>query len=148
MMRGRICLVILVVGLLAASAAGAASARVLPAIRSPSGNIDCVFLPGRPAQLLCGIRRAVYAQALQDRCIATDSLDWHGFELLPYRKGASVCAGGILINPTDHPRYVTLAYGKTWSRGPFTCYSRVDGLSCGNHTGHGLFLSREAWRRW
>ena len=32
--------------------------------------------------------------------------------------------------------------------GPFTCYSRVTGLSCGNHTGHGLFISRQSWHRW
>jgi len=138
----------LCLGVAAAGPAAPASARTLPAIRTPSGNIDCIFQSGPPGRLLCGIRQADYAQRLQDRCTATASLDWHGFELLPYRKGTYVCAGGILVNPTDHPHYVTLAYGKTWRRGPFTCYSRSSGLSCGNHTGHGLFLSRETWRRW
>jgi hypothetical protein len=143
--RGRVCLVVCLVGLVAATAA---DARPLPGIRTPSGNISCVFLPGPPGHVLCGIKQARYAQQLQDRCIASDSLDWHGFELLPFRKGTYVCAGGILISPADRPHYVTLAYGRSWSRGPFTCYSRVDGLSCGNHTGHGLFLSRNSWRRW
>jgi hypothetical protein len=130
--------------------AGTAVARTpLPGIRTPSGNISCFVVPGRPSNLLCSVRTAAYAQHLQDRCSATASLDWHGFELSPFRKGTSVCSGGILYSPdTSFPRYVTLPYGESWTRGPFTCYSRVTGLSCGNHTGHGLFVSRASWRRW
>lgn len=121
----------------------------LPGVRSPSGNISCLFAPGPPGHILCSIRRAAYAAALQKRCLASASLDWVGFELTPFRKGTFVCSGGVLYDPrTSVPRVITLAYGKTWTHGPFACYSRVDGLSCGNHTGHGLFISRQSWRRW
>jgi hypothetical protein len=47
---------------------------------------------------------------------------------------------------TQHPGYVTLAYGKTWRHGPFTCSSDVTGVTCRNRAGHGLFLSRQSWR--
>ena len=48
----------------------------------------------------------------------------------------------------EHPVYRTLAYGKSWQRGPFTCTSRVTGVTCRNRTGHGLFISRQAYRTW
>jgi hypothetical protein len=36
-----------------------------------------------------------------------------------------------------------IAYGKTWSRGGFTCWSRTTGLRCRNASRHGWFLSRQ-----
>jgi hypothetical protein len=48
----------------------------------------------------------------------------------------------------DHPVYRTLAYGESWQRGPFTCTSRVTGVTCRNRTGHGLFISRQTYRSW
>jgi len=130
-------------------AAAVAAKTPLPGIRTPSGNISCFVVPGHPSMLRCTVERAAYSAQLQQRCMTTATVDWHGFELSPFRKGTFTCSGGILYNPdTQSPRYATLAYGKDWVRGPFTCYSRVDGLSCGNHTGHGVFISRESWRRW
>jgi hypothetical protein len=38
-----------------------------------------------------------------------------------------------------------LAYGETWRKRGFTCYSRAIGLTCRNTQGHGFFLSRERW---
>jgi hypothetical protein len=129
---------------------GAAAAKTpLPGIRSPSRNITCFFVPGPPGHLLCDIRRAAYLRQVQDQCMATAGLDWHGFELSPSRPGSYVCSGGILYNSnTSEPRFATLAYGRSWTHGPFTCHSRVTGLTCSSRTGHGLFLSRETWRRW
>ena len=76
-------------------------------------------------------------------------VDWHGFTLSPTGKGLVNCSGGILYNPaTQHPSYVTLAYGRTRRVGSFTCASRRTGLTCRNGRGHGLFLSRESWRAW
>jgi hypothetical protein len=121
----------------------------LPGFRSPSGNISCLFVPGRPVTLLCGIAHADYAAALQDGCMARATVDWHGFTLPATRKGSVSCSGGILYNPdTQRPSYVTLAYGKRWQQGVFTCDSRVTGVTCRNRNGHGLFLSRQAWRAW
>lgn len=136
---------------LAVCAGGAAAAR-LPGVKTPSRNISCSYVPQRPTKhssLLCDIKQAVYTKALQDRCSSPpSSLDWHGFTLLDSRKGSIVCAGGIMYDPRDTPTYVILAYGKTWHYGPFTCTSRITGLTCTNRNGHGLFLSRESWRAW
>jgi hypothetical protein len=130
-------------------ATSAAAKSPLPGIRTPSGNISCYVAPGRPSMLRCDIKLAAYSTQLQQRCLATATVDWHGFELSPFHKGTITCSGGILYDPQAHaPHYVTLPYGKSWSHGPFGCHSAVDGLTCGNHTGHGIFISRESWRRW
>jgi hypothetical protein len=125
---------------------GVTAAKTLPGIRSPSGNITCLYVPGRPDTLRCNIAKADYTSALQDRCMAGPSVDWHGFELTPSRKGMVTCSGGILF--TGKPNYVMLPYGKTWRRGVFTCASALTGMTCRSGAGHGLFLSRQSWRGW
>jgi hypothetical protein len=137
----------------ACAAAGASAVTDLPGIRSPSGNIACLFVPaarGGHDTLLCHIGRADYSAALQRRCISPPtSLDWHGFSLGATGKGAVVCSGGILYNPdTQRPRYTTLAYGRVWRHKAFLCSSHRDGMTCTNRAGHGLFISRERWRAW
>jgi hypothetical protein len=123
----------------------AAALTFLPAIRTPSHSISCFATN----VLRCEVAHSSYAQTLQNRCMAGPSVDWHGFELPPNGKGLVTCSGGILYNPdTQRPSYVTLPYGKTWRRGVFTCRSRTTGLTCTNHRGHGLFISRESWRAW
>jgi hypothetical protein len=97
--------------------------------------------------LRCQIARADYAKTLQNRCMSGPSVDWHGFELRASGKGSVTCSGGILYNPdTQRPSYVTLQYGRSWRRGPFTCRSRIGGVTCRNRAGHELFVSRQAWR--
>jgi hypothetical protein len=131
------------------SAATATAKTQLPGIVSPSGNIKCLYVPGHPSNLLCSIAKADYAQKLQANCMAGPSLDWHGFGLTATGKGARLCSGGILYNPDKQvPHYATLAYGKTWQQGGFTCTSRVAGITCHNRLGHGLFISRQTWRAW
>jgi len=133
-------------------APGAADATTrLPGFRSPSGNIACLLVPGRPSVLLCTLRHAHYAAALQARCMGPtgSGVDWHGFTLTATGKGAVSCSGGILYSPsTQRPSYVTLPYGASWRRGVFTCASRVTGVTCRTRAGHGLFLSRQRWRGW
>jgi hypothetical protein len=140
---------LLVVTLLVLVASASASAAVLPGFRSPSGNISCLFIPsgnGSPAAILCKLGHADYAQTLHTRC---RGLDWHGFLLPAARKGAVNCSGGILYNPTtQHPRYITLAYGKTWRQKMFSCTSQFNGVNCSNPHGHGMFISRQTWRTW
>src|SRR5919204_2571088 len=107
-------LVVALASLALAGAAGAAKTP-LPGIRSPSGNIRCLFVPGKPAVLRCDIGRADYAKTLQERCITRATVDWHGFELPAAGKGAITCTGGILYTPdTQRPAYKTLPYGRTW----------------------------------
>ena len=140
---------LLLVTLLALGASVPASASTLPGFRSPSGNISCLFIPsssGAPATILCTLAHADYAKTLQSRC---NGLDWHGFLLPAARKGAVNCSGGILYNPTtQHPRYITLAYGKTWRQKMFSCTSQLNGVNCSNPHGHGMFISRQTWRIW
>ena len=131
-----------------------AVAKPIPGIRSPSGNIRCLFVPAARGtsspNLLCNIDRASYTASLQHRCITNQArLDWHGFELSATQKGSVTCSGGVLFDPdTQSPTYTTLPYGKTWRHGPFSCASRLTGVTCTNGSGHGLFLSRLSWRAW
>jgi hypothetical protein len=122
----------------------AAAKTTLPGVVTPSGNIRCFVT----RVLHCDIKQANYRPQLQARCIAPpNSLDWHGWDLPPAGKARVTCAGGILYDPV-HTRLPTrrLPYGQTWRHGPYTCTSRVTGLTCTNRTGHGLFISRESWR--
>ena len=145
---------VLTVALAGALAAPAwAAVTPLPGFHSPSGNIRCVSIPGMgvPATLRCEIRRAGYASTLQDRCMRPDGsgVDWHGFELTASRKGAVTCSGGILYDPrTQRLTYANLPYGTSWRKAPFTCVSRLAGVTCRDAAGHGLFVSRQSWRVW
>jgi hypothetical protein len=125
---------------------------VIPGIRTPSGNISCVYIyvagPGNHPMLHCMIQRARYAGALQRSCISSSKLDWHGFELHPGLKGSITCSGGILYPGYEHPVYRTLAYGSTWIHGDFSCTSARPGVTCRTTGRHGLFISRERWRAW
>jgi len=141
--------------LLVLATAAPASATILPGFRSPSGNISCLFIPsstgGTPATILCKLAHADYANALQKRCMSPNGsgVDWHGFSLRAARKATVICSGGILYNPTtQHPSYITLAYGKTWRQKMFGCTSQVNGVNCSNPHGHGMFISRQTWRTW
>jgi hypothetical protein len=139
--------------LVALALAPAAGAVRIPGVVTPSGNIRCLFVPsktGGPANLLCDIHASAYGASLQERCISPPTgLDWHGFELSKHRKGEVVCTGGVLYDiGRQVPHYATLAYGRTWRQGPFTCTSRVTGLTCTSAAGHGLFISRDSWRAW
>jgi len=141
--------VALALAALAAAAPAAAKTR-LPGFRSPSGNISCLFVPGRPSTMLCRIARADYAESLRAHCAAPPiELDWAGFTLPATRKGGVSCSGGILYSPdTQVPTYVTLPYGRSWRHGAFTCRSRFTGVTCASRAGHGLVLSRQSWHTW
>jgi hypothetical protein len=156
-MKRRVTLVVLCASI---SAAAAGAATPIPAFRSPSRNITCLFIPSAPFQsgsgptpatMLCTIAQADYTKALQARCLGPKGggVDWHGFLLPAARKGAVSCSGGILYNPaTQKPTYVTLAYGKTWRHKMFSCTSQLRGVNCSNPHGHGIFVSRQTWRTW
>lgn len=123
-------------------------AAIVPGFHSPTGNIKCLYVAGKPSVIHCQLGRADYATTLQKRCMAPSGagVDWHGFELTAIRPAGITCSGGILYTGT--PKYVNLAYGKSWKRGPFTCVSRVTGVTCMSSTGHGLTISRQHFRVW
>jgi hypothetical protein len=121
---------------------GLAFAAPFPGVRTPTHNITCA---ATAAALHCDIAQASYRARLQTRCSAPPTgLDWHGFDLTPRGRGEIACSGGVLV--MGPVRYVTLAYGRTWRHGAYTCRSRLTGLTCTNRTGHGLFLSRASYR--
>jgi hypothetical protein len=127
--------------------AAPAAASTLPGIRSPSGNVTCLYVSEKPAFLLCQIAKADYEASLRKHCASAPYyVDWAGFSLSAKGRGVVACAGGPAYDPqNEHPRYVTLAYGKTWREGPFTCRSAVTGMTCTNRTGHEVFVSRGSW---
>ena len=127
--------------------AAPAAATTLPGIRSPSGNITCLYVPRKPQFLLCQIAKADYEPRLRKHCASAPYyVDWAGFSLPAGKKGVVACAGGPAYDPqTEHPRYVTLGYGKTWHSGPFACSSATNGVTCTNRAGHVLFVSRGSW---
>ncbi len=135
-----------------AAAAPAGSAKTtLSGIRTPSGNIKCLVIPGKPNLLHCTLGRASYASRLQSQCMTPGGggVDWHGFELTATGKGGISCSGGILYSPERYrPSYSTLIYGHSWRHGGFSCLSQRSGLTCRSGSGHGLFLSRASFRVW
>lgn len=143
---------LLTVVALGVATAATAAPKPIPGIRSPSGNISCLYVPRSGAlglaELLCNIRRSSYGARLQRLCVGGKAgVDWHGFELSPTKKATVVCSGGVLYDPSrQKPTYTTLPYGHTWRHGPFTCVSRITGLTCRNPARHGLFLSRASYR--
>src|SRR5690348_16709297 len=104
-------LVVCALGLAAAS-----PSAILPGFRSPSGNIKCLYVPGPPAFLYCSIGKANYAKRLIAYCARPQiGVDWAGFTLGKRTRGSVACSGGTIYDPgTQTPRYITLAYGKTW----------------------------------
>lgn len=100
----------------------------------PSGNIGCTYVPaggtavyrtpdGR-AELACDRIAPTYV-----RFVLAET----GPAVLQEGLGEAPCCAGEI-----------LAYGQSWSRGPFTCQSAEAGVTCTNGDGHGFALSRES----
>jgi len=140
------------VAVLAVVAGATAAPKPIPGIRSPTGNIKCLYVPRSGAlglaDLICSIGRSAYGAKLQRRCQSGKAgVDWHGFELTATRKATVLCTGGIMYDPQrQKPTYSTLPYGRTWRKAPFTCVSRLTGITCRSRAGHGLFISRRSYR--
>jgi hypothetical protein len=147
----RLC-VLLVVGLALAAAGAAGASTQLQGFRAAKGNVSCVLLSTSGGNLLCTIAHASYAKTLQNRCMNPNGetgagVDWHGFLFTQKTKARLNCSGGSLYNPS-RVRYLTIRYGQTWGLGGFVCTSHVNGLTCRNTRGHGLFISSRSWRTW
>jgi hypothetical protein len=129
-------------GLLAAAMTAASAARPaqLTGFWSPSRNIVCGYLPaegGSQAFLRCDIR-----SGLRPKPRAACDLDWTGVSLAARTAARPTCAGDTVADP----RFPVLPYGRAWRRGGFVCFSETIGVACLSPAGHGLFLSRQAWR--
>jgi hypothetical protein len=133
--------ILVLAALVAALTAVSSAAATFASFRTPSGNIGCIYSTG-PAYLRCDIRSGLKPKP--SRPAGCVDLEW-GDSLSLARTGRAgiVCHGDTAILPGSK----ILGYGKTWTRGPFTCTSRTAGLTCGNAAGHGFCLSRQSWRR-
>ncbi len=99
---------------------------------SPSGNIGCTYVPSggtdiyEPAQpgaeLSCDRSEPTYVRVV---------LPENGAAHVVETDERGCCSGEAL------------AYGQTWSRGPFTCESSERGIICTNQRGNRLLLGRE-----
>lgn len=108
--------------------------------RTPSSNIGCAYSSepgGGGPYLRCDILSGLKPKPKRPKGC---TLDWtFGYQMHPKGKARTVCAGDTAVDR----RATVLHYGKRWSRGGFTCTSRVAGLRCKNRSGHGFFLSRK-----
>lgn len=99
---------------------------------SPSGNIGCTYVPSggtdvyEPAQpgaeLSCDRSEPTYVRVV---------LPENGAAHVVETDERGCCSGEAL------------AYGQTWSRGPFSCESSEQGITCANQRGNRLSLNRE-----
>jgi hypothetical protein len=129
---------LVIVAALTLALTGSAAASVVVSFRTPSGNIGCTFASGLGPgpNLRCDIRSGLKSMPPRPR---NCDLDWgFGYSMAPTGRAQVVCAGDTALIPTSR----VLRYGSSWSRGGFTCKSRVQGLRCRNRRGHGFFLSR------
>lgn len=136
----RVCLLSLVaLAFLLAVAAAEGRPQVFQQFQTPSKNIACGYAAGLggPPSLRCDIRSGLRPEP-RTAC----QLDWTGVSIGPTGRARPTCAGDTVADP----RASVLAYGRTWSRGGFTCLSARIGLTCTNRVGHGFFLSRERWQ--
>jgi hypothetical protein len=136
----RIVLRIAAIAVFAASVVAVGPASAKPAaqefFRTPSKNIYCAWLSG-PRTIRCDILSGV--RPLPPKPPSCD-FDWGaGFDLKRTGRARILCVSDSVVTNSAK----VLRYGQTWSRGGFTCRSRVTGLRCRNSAGHGFFLSRQ-----
>jgi hypothetical protein len=131
-MRVLLPLVLGVTGLVAAVNPAQAS---LPAFHTPTGNIGCIVAGG---YLRCDIGSKSW-QAPRSKSCSLDRGD--SFTMRGTGRPVWTCHGDTVLHQGR-----VLAYGMTWHSGPFTCKSRIDGLTCNNSRGHGFFLSKQTFR--
>lgn len=100
---------------------------------TPSGNVGCTYTPkggtatyeptGGGPELICERVEPTYVTLIMGPNGRVKRID---------NPGEQGCC-------SDRPK---LAYGSTWSRGPYNCSSAAAGLTCSGPGGHGFFVSR------
>lgn len=119
--------------------------------KTPSGNIVCFHSPGARdlprGIVVCGIKSGLKPAPPRRPC---ENGGYAGDRVELFATGrahAPSCAGdpgpftGLVVGAR------VLGYGKTWSGSGLRCTSGFKGLTCGNKSRHGFFLSRAHWRR-
>ena len=108
--------------------------------RMPSNNVFCAYI----------VSSSPYAKYL--RCDIMSGIKPKPTGKCPYEGSRGVSADIGVTGKATFPcssdsvynkSAPKLNYGKTWSRGGFTCKSTLAGLRCSNLSHHGFFLSRQ-----
>ena len=139
---GALLLCVVLVGIVVcARAAGDAQAggAVFVSLRTPSGNIGCVYMrgPGSPTSLRCDIRSGLLPRPHKPPGCR---LAWgDSYSMNATGRVVLTCHGDTAILPKGR----ILRYGTLWRGSGFVCRSRTTGLRCKNRAGHGFFLSRQ-----
>src|SRR6266508_2895340 len=114
-----------------ALAASAAGASAFPSFRMPSRNIGCAYFADRDfggpllrCDLLSGLRPKPSGRCREGV--------WSALSMTPRGKARPICISDTVYDN----RAPILAYGRSWSRGGFTCTSRQTGLTCRNLVRH------------
>lgn len=105
---------------------------------SPSRNIGCLLDKGF---VRCDIGTRDWSPPPKPRSCP---VDWgQGVSVGKRGRARFVCAGDTVKDP----RARILHYGRSMTRGRFTCTSRQSGLTCRNRqTGRGFTLAKERYR--
>jgi len=125
----------------AAAITGSAHARgaVFVTFLTPSGNIGCGYSSGSgPRSLRCDIASGLKPRPKRPKgCV---HLNWgDSYTMNANGRAILTCHGDTVIIKGSK----VVAYGTTWRRGGFECWSRTKGLTCKNASHHGFFLSRQ-----
>jgi hypothetical protein len=113
---------------------------------TPSRNIACGWFADidRPSRAYLRCEIISLLSPMPKRPASCD-VDWgYGMSMASTGPASVLCAGDTVRRTGNRS---VLAYGSTWRKRGFTCASAAIGLTCRNTSGHGLFLSRERWRR-
>jgi hypothetical protein len=122
---------------LAPSAGAASDLDGLVTFQSPSKNVGCVMTK---TFARCDIRNRDWKPPKKP---SSCDLDWgQGVNIDATGKGVFICAGDTALGQGKK-----LAYGKSKTRGRFTCKSLKAGMRCTNtRNKHGFQLSRQRYR--
>ena len=98
----------------------------------PSGNVECIYTPAGGSKVYKPLDGGPELSC--DRAAP----EYARMTMTPRRVERVKNPGDQSCCGVDNP----LAYGMSWSVGPFTCESAESGLTCRRNDGHGFQLSR------
>jgi hypothetical protein len=125
----------LCVAAVGATAEAADGGGKLDGFWSPTRNIHCFGYSGGAGDLRCEI----YKHDWRSPRGACGPKRTAIFTMTARGRPRAFC-------PNDSvPQGRTLAYGKAWKLGSFTCTMRISGVTCRNARGYGWFLSRQRY---
>jgi len=134
-------LLVAAVVLAGAALAGPATAKkaVFVTFLTPSRNIGCGYHSGSgSSSLRCDIASGIKPRPKRPH--GCKHLAWgDSYEMSVKGRVGLTCHGDTVIIKGSK----VIAYGKTWKRGGFECWSRKKGLTCKNASHHGFLLSRK-----